>query len=105
MVKPHISISEDLKSRLDIYCKENNFQCFSHGVIDLLEKALSQSKLDKVLDHILNSVDRLNSKSSYTRDLLEQLYSNLEIETETNPKSNKSLQKFKNKYIKDKFND
>ena len=96
MVKPHISISEDLKSRLDIYCKENNFQCFSHGVIDLLEKEL---------DHILNSVDRLNSRSSYTRDLLEQLYSNLEIETETNPKNNKSLQKFKNKYIKDKFND
>ena len=50
MVKPHISISEDLKSRLDVYCKENNFQCFSHGVIDLLEKALSQNKLDRVLD-------------------------------------------------------
>ena len=46
-----------------------------------------------------------NTISSYTRDLLEQLYSNLEIETETNPKNNKSLQKFKNKYIKDKFND
>ena len=66
MVKPHISISEDLKSRLDIYCKENNFQCFSHGVIDLLEKALSQSKLDKVLDHILKSVDKLSCKGYRT---------------------------------------
>ena len=105
MVKPHISISEELKNRLDTYCEENNFQCFSHGVIDLLEKGLSQNKIDKVLDHLSNSIDRLNSKTSYTKDLIEQLYSNLEIETETNPKNNKSLQKFKNKYIKDIFND
>ena len=105
MVKPHISISEELKNRIDVYCKENNFQCFSHGVIDLLEKALRQNKIDNVLDHLSNSIDRLNSKTSYTKDLIEQLYSNLEIETETNPKNNKSLQRFKNKYIKDIFDD
>ena len=50
MVKPHISISEDLKSRLDVYCKENNFQCFSHGVIDLLEKALSEKQVESLAD-------------------------------------------------------
>ena len=53
----------------------------------------------------MNVAQFTSKEDSYTRDLLEQLYSNLEIETETNPKNNKSLQKFKNKYIKDKFND
>ena len=57
MVKPHISISEELKDRLDTYCKENNFQCFSHGVIDLLEKGLSQNKIDKVLE-IIKEVEK-----------------------------------------------
>ena len=45
------------------------------------------------------------SKDLYIIDLLEKLYSDLEITNNSNPKENKVLQEFKMNRYKDHFND
>ena len=50
-------------------------------------------------------MSKIYSKTIYTIDLVEKLYSDLEISNNSNPKDNKVLQEFKMNRYKDKFDD
>jgi len=104
-IKPHISISEELDNKIKSYQNDNKIKYYSDAVSEIILKGFELTNYSKQLDNILVLLERLNSKNGYIKNLLEQLYSNLEIETTTNPKNNKSLQNFKNKYLKDNYND
>lgn len=104
MVSPHISISEELDYRIKVYCEKNKLK-YSQGIRKLVEFGLSSLENKVKLDKFDLILDRIYSKQLYIRDLLEQLYTDLEIDVFLNPKENLSLQKFKNIKNKDKFND
>lgn len=104
MVYPHISLSNDIDSRIREFCKINNFN-YSQGIRRLIEFGLDNNEATKKLEMNNSLLENIFSKQIYLRDLIEQFYSDMEIEKLSNPKNNKALQKFKLENYKDKFND
>jgi len=75
------------------------------SVNELIEygfKYINNDSEYKINNELLN---KTLSKIIYSNKLLEQLYSDLEIDNHTNPNNNGSLNKFKTKINKDYFND
>ena len=62
-------------------------------------------ELGSLIDRNTKLVERLMFKVSYISDLLDQFYSDMEIENLLNPKNNKALQKFKTNRDKLKYDD
>ena len=62
-------------------------------------------ELGSLIDRNTKLVERLMFKVSYISDLLDQFYSDMEIEKLLNPKNNKALQKFKTNRDKLKYDD
>lgn len=104
MVNPHISLTDEIDQKIRQYCKNNNLN-YSQGIRYLIELGLDTKDTNKKIDLNNSLLENIFSKQIYIRDLLEQFYSDMEIETSTNPKNNRALQKFKLEKYKDKFND
>lgn len=104
MVRTHISIPNELDVRVKEYCTQNNLK-YSKAVAELIVLGLNNLDINKILisnNKILNSI---SSKQIYIRDLIEQFYSDMEIEKVTKPNKNEALQSFKLGRTKDKYND
>ena len=104
MKEVHFKISDELFSRIENYRANNNYNK-TQAYISLFELGLTKTDEKKIFNNIISTLDKLNSRNNYVRALLEQLYSDLEIENNTNPNKNTSLQEFKRKQFKDMFND
>ena len=83
MREVHFKISNELFSRIEEYRLNNNYNK-TQAYISLIEFGLNKTD-EKII--------------------FKQLYSDLEIENNTNPNKNISLQEFKRKQFKDMFND
>src|SRR5574344_139330 len=98
MADPHISLSSDVDSKVRNYCKLNGYK-YSEGIRNLIELGLYNLEMNKKLELNSELLSKTYSKSIYIIDLVEKLYSDLEITNNSNPKDNKALQEFKmNKY-------
>lgn len=104
MVSTHISLTDEIDQKVREYCKNDNLN-YSQGIRKLIETGLNTKDTNKKLDLNNSLLENIFSKQIYIRDLVEQFYSDMEIEKSTNPKNNKALQKFKLDKYKDKFND
>lgn len=104
MKEAHFKISDELFSRIDEYRSKHNYNK-TQAYLTLIELGLNKTDEKIIFNNIISTLDKLNSRNNYVRSLLEQLYSDLEIENNTNPNKNKSLQEFKQKQFKDMFND
>ena len=104
MKELHFKISDDVFARIEKYRSNNNYNK-TQAYISLFEFGLNKTDEKIIFNNIISSLDKLNSRNNYVRALLEQLYSDLEIENNTNPNKNTSLQEFKRKQFKDMFND
>ena len=104
MREVHFKISNELFSMIEEYRIKNNYNK-TQAYISLIELGLTKTDEKIIINNIISSLDKLNSRNNYVRALLEQLYSDLEIENNTNPNKNTSLQEFKRKQFKDMFND
>jgi hypothetical protein len=104
MANPHISMKNDLDVKVRKYCDENDLK-YSQGVRRLIEIGLENIDVTKKIDSYNSMLEKIFSRQIYIRDLIEQLYTDLEIDTSLNPKDNKSLQNFKNNKYKDMFNE
>lgn len=104
MVYPHISLTSDIDAEIREYAEKNKIR-YSQAISILVEKGLTKENFISTNDLINGKVDALNNKQIYLIKLVEQFYSDMEIENITNPNNNKSLQSFKNKKYKDLFND
>lgn len=104
MIRIHITIPEELDERIRLYCKENNL-ILSHCVRELVNKGLDNVSINKKFDQTNSMIDKMFSRQLYIRDLIEQFYTDMEIEKHLNPKNNKALQSFKSERYKDKYND
>ena len=104
MREVHFKISNELFSMIEEYRIKNNYNK-TQAYISLIEFGLNKTDEKIIFNNIVSSLDKLNSRNNYVRALLEQLYSDLEIENNTNPNKNTSLQEFKRKQFKDMFNE
>lgn len=103
MVSPHISLTKELDDKIRTYCSDNDLK-YSQGVRKLIEQGLNNIDTNKKLDLNNSLMEKIYSRQIYIRDLVEQLYTDLEIEQVLNPNHNKALQKFKSERYKDKYN-
>ena len=78
---------------------------YSEAVCQLVTLGLNNMDLTKAIQKNNALMDKIYSKSVYSTDLLEQLYSDLEIDMISDPNKNQALNKFKNKYSRYKFDD
>ena len=100
----HFEVSSELDSKISKYINANGLSK-SQGARNLLELGLYNIEMNKKLELNSELLSKLYSKSVYTIDLIEKLYSDLEITNNSNPKDNKVLQEFKINRYKDKFDD
>ena len=104
MNRIHFRMGDELLSQVEEYMKKHNFNR-TQAVISLIKASLNNQKEELAYKKIMILLDKLNSRNNFNRTLLEQLYSDLEIESLTDPKKNKALQELKTKKFKDSFND
>lgn len=103
-VRIHITIPMDLDQRIREYSEKNSL-FISESVRKLIECGLDNIDVYKQFEIHNSLMNKLFSRQLYIRDLLEQFYTDMEIEKLLNPKNNKALQQFKLEKQKDKFND
>lgn len=104
MNRIHFRIDDELLSKIEEYMKNNNCTK-TKALISLLEVGLEKTNASLDIQELKKLYNKLNSRNNFNRILLEQLYSDLEIESLTDPKKNKALQELKTKKFKDPFND
>ena len=100
----HIKISSEIDNKLRNYCKINGYN-LSQGINNLIEFGLKKIDYTKQLDSNTKYLSKIYSKNVYIIELIEKMYSDLEIDNNTNPKDNKSLQEFKISKLRDKFDE
>lgn len=104
MNRIHFRIDDELLSKIEEYMKNNNCTK-TKALISLLEVGLEKTNTSLDIQEMKKLMNKLNSRNNFNRILLEQLYSDLEIENLTDTKKNKALQELKTKKFKDSFND
>lgn len=104
MIRTHITIPDEVDEIIRKYIETNHIK-YSQGVVQLIMQAIDNIEIKKKLDLNNSLLDKIYSRSLYTKELIEQFYSDMEIEKLTNPKNNKALQKFMLDKYKDKMND
>ena len=104
MIYTHITLSEEIDSQVRDYCSSHNLK-YSQAIRNLVELGLNSFEANNQI--VLNNtlLSKILSKSIYTIELIEKMYSDLEITNNSNPKNNKVLQDFKSKRYKDTFDD
>lgn len=104
MIRTHISVSEKIDTIIKDYCIKYNLK-YSQAVAKLIELGSSNIEVNKAININNNMMDKMYSKLSYTTSLLEQFYSDMELDELTNPNNNKALEKFRNKRARFKYDD
>lgn len=87
----HLRLSDELYEELE---NNRNINKKSDYYIDLLVRGLKYDEINTKLEHALNLINRIDSKETYNKLLLEQIYSDLDFERK-DPKSSVNLQIFK----------
>ena len=78
---------------------------FSQSIRTLIEIGLNSSEENILLKQNSVLLEKIFSRQLYLRDLIEQFYSDMEIEKLSNPRNNKALQKFKTNKDKLKYDE
>ena len=104
MTGQHIYLDKESKDKVSQFACNNNLN-FSKAVRYLITKGLSSINEELLLSKQKDLLEKIYSKQVYLRDLLEQLYSDMEIDKLSNPKDNKALQKFKSNKDKVKYDE
>jgi len=104
MKYPHITMSDELDNQIRDYTDLRKIK-YSVAVTELIEYGFKYLKDKNELYKNNMLLEKIFSKEIYIKNLLEQLYSDLEIDNHTNPNENKTLNQFRNKQYKDSYID
>ena len=104
MADPHIYLTQDIKDRVKEYANNNGLN-FSQSARKLIEIGFSTTEENQMLKQNTILLEKIFSRQLYLRDLIEQFYSDMEIEKLSNPRNNKALQKFKTSKDNLKYDD
>lgn len=102
MKRTHISIPEKTHSVINSFAINNGIN-FSQAITKLVDAGISNIELNKSMKSYVEVLDRIYSKLYFNTALLEQLYSDLEIDTLSNPNKNPALEKFRIKFNRSYF--
>ena len=100
--RTHISIPENIHNLINDYAIKNGIN-YSQAVTKLIESGINNIELSRSINSYSGLLDRIFSKLCYNTKLLEQFYSDMEIDDTTNPNKNKGLEKFKAKFNKSNY--
>lgn len=104
MIKTKISLTEDIDQKVCEYRLINDLN-YSQAIRKLVELGVeSLNNQSKIVD-IYKEIKAINSKLIYLNALLEQFYSDMEVDGGTNPKNNPALKTFWSRRLKDPFNE
>lgn len=104
IIRTHISIPSEIDTIIKNYANKNGLK-YSQAVSKLIELGSSNIDLNKYITDNNGILDRIFSKLCFNTSLLEQFYSDMEIDNLTNPNKNSTLNKFKNKFNHSKYDD
>ena len=96
------NLDESLK--IKIYASQNGLN-FTQAVKDLTNQALSFNKLEEEKIELNKKIDKLTFELNYVKKLLEQTYSDFQLDNLTNPRDCLLLKEFKKNIRKDLQND
>ncbi len=104
MIKTKVSLTEEIDQKVNEYKLINDLN-YSQAIRKLVELGVeSLNNQSKIID-IYKEIKAINSKLIYLNALIEQFYSDMEVDGGTNPKTNQALKLFWSKRLKDPFND
>ena len=104
MKEYHPVFNGELERRFEEYCKVNKIN-YTQGFRNLCEFGLYNLEMNRQMEINSNLLSKVYSKEIYIRDLLEQIYANLQTEENLNPNDNKALQDFKKRKYKEELNE
>ncbi|NMA50483.1 MAG: hypothetical protein GX951_01360 [Mollicutes bacterium] len=96
MKRTLVNLEDDIADRIKIYQRNNNFSSVSKTINHLVNIALEKEDVSKDLKKIIDNGNLQISKTSYIINLLEQMYSDFNLDELTDPKKSVALRKFKN---------
>jgi len=96
MKRTLVNLEDDIADRIKIYQKNNNFSSVSKTINHLVNIALEKEDISNDLKKIIDNGNLQISKTSYIISLLEQIYSDFNLDELTDPKKSVALCKFKN---------
>lgn len=96
--RKHIYIPEDISLKIQEYADKSRIK-YSKAVAKLVEYGLSNLEISKSINSYVSIIDRMFSKLCYNTSLLEQFYSDMEIDKLSNPNNNPALEKFRNNIV------
>lgn len=104
IIRTHISIPSEIDTIIKNYANRNGLK-YSQAVSKLIELGSSNIDINKYIASNNGILDRIFSKLCFNTSLLEQFYSDMEIDNLTNPNKNSALNQFKNKINHSKYDD
>ncbi len=104
MTKKSISLPNDVVEKINDYLIKKNMK-FSPALADLVRLGSDTYKYNNTSVDILKKLDELDLQIRYLKKMLEQFYSDMEVDGGTDPKKCEALKLFWSKRIKDPFND
>lgn len=96
MKRTLVNLEDDIADRIKLYQKNNNFSSVSKTINHLVNIALEKEDISNDLKKIIDNGNLQISKTSYIISLLEQIYSDFNLDELTDPKKSVALRKFKN---------
>ena len=102
MKNTHITLPDKIDNIVREYSIKYNIK-YSQAVARLIETGITNTELNKSVNVNNALMDKMYYKLKYTTSLLEQIYSDLDFNELTNTKTSIPLNKFKNKYNKDNY--
>ncbi len=78
---------------------------FSSASRILLQERIEMGENYDEMRKNIELLERIFSLLIYLKDMIQQMYSDMDLEGGTNPKKNKALKKFNDKRYKDDFNE
>ena len=104
MKEGHAYLTKDITIKVNEYSKKTGLN-FSQSARRLIEIGLNSTDENQILKENNVLLEKIFSRQIYIRDLIEQFYSDMEIEKLSNPRNNKALQKFKTNKDKIKYDE
>jgi len=94
-MKRHIRITENNNKLILMFMEKNKINNYTQAINELLEIALLSIEKNKEIDLLLKLSKRSLAKTDYLINLLEQIYSDFNLDDITDPRKSISLKKFK----------
>lgn len=103
-IDKHIYFPKEQICRVEEYCKKNNLS-YTKAVCQLIDVALLNIDLTESNNKILKKLMSLEKLQNINFSLLKQIYSDLDFENITNPKTSKQVNNFLKKIRNDRYSD